>query len=490
MTLSDEEEVRPLRLEEVQPDRPTGHRVNVSALVAALCLGAATLIWKNTVPCKPGSPGLLQAKFARDVDAQMALKVEGLRSVTNRSLADGIVMHAMKSAGKDYAKHYEAHQVRQLPESPVDAARSMISVDEIRTYRAAKKAKRAREAKKAFCAFNVLEAFISIMGMGDDINAIIRTCPPPRDGESELACQVDGAILVAWVGNLAAKLSFAASNCAITTNVNALCSVGVTGLVSAMGELAATASLAAATCVPTPPSLTTTKISVLGDQTVRGLPGRRLLIGEGAIGNGVQCGIDVGMVVTNIANMGLAINGAVNSGMCGWKAKASPLNKLTGIPEALCTVDIGGAVTYISQVVTFINLIVVHCNDFLDISALCGASVAGITTAAAAISPYGAAVHAACRENHIAKSPQLQAKINGLYDVPDVPRRLTELKDAMANVREIRGRLEEELGFNASSARGDSFSEANMEMLLHLMEGESAQEKASKGLWPFSQCEA
>ena len=60
------------------------------------------------------------------------------------------------------------------------------------------------------------------------------------------------------------------------------------------------------------------------------------MIGEGAIGNGVQCGIDVGMVVTNIANMGLAINGAVNSGMCGWKAKASPLNKLTGIPE-VCT---------------------------------------------------------------------------------------------------------------------------------------------------------
>ena len=104
---------------------------------------------------------------------------------------------------------------------------------------------------------------------------------------------MNGAILVGWVGNLAAKLSFAASNCAITTNVNALCSVGlemqkvacrllkkeaaeasqqrppqnsseaklqksklggVTGLVSAMGELAATASLAAATCVPTPPS--------------------------------------------------------------------------------------------------------------------------------------------------------------------------------------------------------------------------------------------
>ena len=104
------------------------------------------------------------------------------------------------------------------------------------------------------------------MGLGDDINAIIRVCPPPRDGESEasrvamsprsthgcrspsphatrhcmtlpclvicypqLACQVDAAILVAWVGNAAAKLSFAASNCATTIKVNALCGVGHAG---------------------------------------------------------------------------------------------------------------------------------------------------------------------------------------------------------------------------------------------------------------------
>ena len=52
------------------------------------------------------------------------------------------------------------------------------------------------------CVFNILEAFVSAVGMGDDINAIIRTCPPPRDGESELACQVNGAILGAWVETL------------------------------------------------------------------------------------------------------------------------------------------------------------------------------------------------------------------------------------------------------------------------------------------------
>jgi len=213
------------------------------------------------------------------------------------------------------------------------------------------------------CVFNILEAFVSAVGMGDDINAIIRTCPPPRDGESELACQVNGAILGAWVGNLATKLALAASNCALSINVDAICSAGITGLVSGLGEIAAGASLGAATCTGTPPQLTTTKISVLGDQTVR--DGRRLLIGEGPVGNGVQCGVDVGMVAANIANMGLAINKAVNVNKCKASTFRVPMNVLKGIPEALCTVDIGGAVAYIGQVVTFINLIVLHCQDRL-----------------------------------------------------------------------------------------------------------------------------
>ena len=147
------------------------------------------------------------------------------------------------------------------------------------------------------------------------------------------ACQVNGAVLVTWVANAAAKLSYAATNCALNLNVDAVCSVGVTGLVSVMGELAATASLAAATCTGVPPQLTTTKISVLGDQTVR--DGRRLLIGEGPIGVGVQCGVNVGMVVANLANMGISINSAVNSGFCGRVNLKGPINKVAGLVSAL-----------------------------------------------------------------------------------------------------------------------------------------------------------
>ncbi|WP_459806092.1 hypothetical protein, partial [Herbidospora sp. RD11066] len=122
---------------------------------------------------------------------------------------------------------------------------------------------KAKLAGMAECSFNILEAFVSVVGMGDDINAIIRTCPAPRDGESELACQVNGAILGAWVGNLAAKLALAASDCALSLNVDAICSAGVAGLVSAMGEIAAGASLGVAWS-GTPPQLSTTKVSVLG----------------------------------------------------------------------------------------------------------------------------------------------------------------------------------------------------------------------------------
>ena len=105
--------------------------------------------------------------------------------------------------------------------------------------------------------------------------------------------------------------------------------------------------------------------------------------------------------------------------------------QVTGIFSALCTVDIGGAIAYMSQVVTFINLIVVHCQDFLDVSALCGASISGIITAAAAMAPYGAAVHAACAKGGVLKNPEKQKAINSIYKVP-TPRRLEELNELKA----------------------------------------------------------
>ncbi|CAJ1441302.1 unnamed protein product [Effrenium voratum] len=332
----------------VRPSVPRVKKVAAGIAVFA-AVAALTALASMHSPRKCTNLGALQGKVEVDVNEAMLANSKELTAVKDQSKADEIVLGAMKKGGKAAEEHWEKHHIRKLD--------TYGTVKAVQNY---KRQEGLALAGTAQCSFNVLEAFVSAVGMGDDINAIIRTCPSPRDGESELACQVNGGILGAWVGNLATKLSLAASYCASSINVDAICSAGVNGLVSVMGELAATASLAAATCTGTPPQLTTTQISVLGDQTVRG---RRLLIGEGPVGNGIQCGVDVGMVAANIANMGLAINSAVNSGNCNWQSLHSPLNKLKGIPEALCTVDIGGAVAYVGQVVTFINLIVVHCQD-------------------------------------------------------------------------------------------------------------------------------
>ena len=346
----------------------------------------------------------LQGKTELNVDDAILKTTKRLLKVKDHSLAESTVLKAMKQAGHNAQKDWEKHHVRKLDTLAVLKGRQAI-----KDFR---RGQHSKEAGHVECAFNILEAFLSVVGMGDDINGIIRTCPPPRDGESELACQVDSSMLVAWVGNAAAKISLAASNCALTLNVDSVCAAGVSGLVSALGEIAAGACLTGAVCTPTPPSLTTSQISVLGDHTVR--TGRRLWIGQGPVGNGVQCGVDVGMVAANIANMGLAINKAVNVNRCGkFATEKNPLNVLKGIPAALCVVDIAGAVAYIGEVVTFINLVVVQCQDFLDASALCGVSIAAITTGAAAIAAYGGAVHAACRYNHLLKTPNLG------QDIPD-----------------------------------------------------------------------
>ncbi|CAL1153313.1 unnamed protein product [Cladocopium goreaui] len=456
----------------IQMKRSTLKKTAVALATAmVVCVGIFALS-TNGFSRSCSNVGALQGKSSLDLSSAIRSTSEKLIQATknNQTLADETVLKAMVKAGRKVQDHWEKHHIRKLD--------TLMTIRRVKGFRQRQKAKLAGMAE---CSFNILEAFVSVVGMGDDINAIIRTCPAPRDGESELACQVNGAILGAWVGNLAAKLALAASDCALSLNVDAICSAGVAGLVSAMGEIAAGASLGVA-CSGTPPQLSTTKVSVLGDQTVR--DSRRLLIGEGAVGNGVQCGVDVGMVAANIANMGLAINKAVNVNKCKASTFRSPLNVFKGIPETLCTIDIGGAVAYIGEVVTFINLIVVHCKDFLDVNALCAGSIAAITTGAAAIVPYGAAVHAACANNHFLKTPKSQAQLSKLwyspgYDpVSGLRRRLTEeetaakqpLKESLSQIAANRETLEELK--KATDVPKPGSTEADMETLLNLMGGE------------------
>ena len=60
-----------------------------------------------------------------------------------------------------------------------------------------------RKATDAACTFDIMEAFVSATGLGDDINGMVRVCPPPRPDSSEVACHINSGMLMFWVGNLA-----------------------------------------------------------------------------------------------------------------------------------------------------------------------------------------------------------------------------------------------------------------------------------------------
>ncbi|CAE8629013.1 unnamed protein product [Polarella glacialis] len=295
---------------------PRGWRLtNVGAvalgLATTMLLGLAVMKARN--PCSNGllaTGNVPEEKLAVNAENQMRAVTRKLNEITSKSEADEMVSRAMMAAGKEQKAKWQKRHLATLP----------AVFQEIQQYKnnktAADTALNLQRAGRAQCIFNVMEATTATFALGDDINAMIRVCPAPRGPESELACQVDAGILVAYIGLIAAKLSLAAANCAESTEVNqkidSICAAGVSGLVSALGELSATAALTAATCGP-PPSLSTSRISELGDQTLS--KGRRLLIGEGTVGNGIQCMVDVEFVLENIANMGLAINAAARKSL-------------------------------------------------------------------------------------------------------------------------------------------------------------------------------
>merc|ERR1712190_467789 len=199
----------------------------------------------------------------------------------------------------------------------------------------------------------------------------------------------------------------------------------------------------------------------------------------GAVGNGVQCGVDVSIAAENLGNLGLAINSAVHSTNC----KSENWDGNGGLVRSLCTVDIGGAIAYFAQAVTFIQLAILNCKDFLDIKALCGASIAGIATAAAAIAPYGAAIHAGCTLNTAAKVATGTNRTRRLDDHEPLAR----MNEVMSTLRATMA----ELGQNTSSIPSihdqNTASEADLRKLVNLMEPAVMENAAFRGAAPFEQ---
>lgn len=339
------------------------------------------------------------------------------------------------------------------------------------------------------CIFDVMQAFSSLIAWGDDINGMARSCKPPRPADAQVACQVDAPLMITFMGNVATQLSLAASHCAQTANIDAVCAAGVAGLVTVLSEIAGTAALAAPTCATPPPALPTSKISELGDQTLLGKytgrllqnasEGRRLEIAQGAVGNGIMCMVDVSLAAENLADMGLALDQAINNGFDYCASKTwSTTNNDNGLLQALCTVDIGGIIAYLAQATTFISLSVVNCADNLDIKALCSTSVAGIVTGTAGIAPYGAAIHAACTLNGEAK-----AATGGGRRLKDQRSKdpFGRMNKVMDQLRSTMARMGHHEPTGSSKATVNEASEADLARLVNLVEPAFTEKHSFRG---------
>jgi len=417
----------------VAPHEP-GRRCKVAGLTAMILLVGAVAFYVSS-PCR-NPMAFFRSKSNIDLVEASQLKAASrhLKSVDSRAAADKMVAEAMSKAKQERIEQHKSHKLPPLRtmSSPYTSglgqffAAEKLAVNarkeegEDIVWTAKEKAKYWGGAKmntndafrQAFCVFNVAETVDSLGGTGIDVEAIVRTCPEPRDDISSFACSVDAGTLAEMVGTAATWLSSAVSTCQTFPNVQAECSAGVAGIVGALGEVSASGALAMTSCKEFPlagfkadsyeinPQMdslgrSAPRISQVGSRE----PGRRLFIGAGIAGTGVQCGVDVGFIVDNIYDTIFYIHQAVQLNSCKKRTRYGAYNYLTGVPEAACALDIAGAVAWITQIATFAQQIVSHCPDILELPTLCGSSITGLASSAAQIASWGSQIAIACGES-------------------------------------------------------------------------------------------
>jgi len=421
-------------LTEMNPGVQKNFRWKVALVTAGIMMIGAVMFLSD--PCR--SPFKF---FSRSIqlteEQQLEAASRHLKSVQSRADADKMVAQAMHKAKEERMEQHKLHKLAVPPmmrhmlgqETPIlgdffhaeklavkarksEAADIKWTAEERAKYWGGNKVADARNFRQAFCVFNVAETVDSLGGTGVDIDGIVHTCPEPRDDISEFACSVNAETLAEMVGSAATWLSSAVSSCDTFPNVGAECAAGVAGIVGALGEVAASGTLAMTSCKEYPmagfkadsyggsgssysPQI---RMSHLGEAPGFG-DSRRLFVGTGIGGMGVQCGVDVGFIVDNIYDTIFYIQRAVQLNTCTKHVRYGPYNYLTGVPEAACALDIAGAIAWISQIGTFVQQLVSHCPDLLELPTLCGSSATGLFSAASQIASWGSQIAIACGES-------------------------------------------------------------------------------------------
>lgn len=419
-----------------QGNGPKNFRYKAAAMTCGLLMLGAVIFFFSD-PCRSPMKLFSSSDIELVEEKQLEAASRHLKSITSRADADKMVAQAMAKAKQERIEHHKLHKLEGMP----PAMRKMLGttghlgdffqaeklagqarkaeVEDIKwtakqkaEYWGGSKVQQARDFRKAFCVFNVQETVDSLGGTGVDIDGVVRTCPEPRNDISEFACSVNAETLAEMVGTAATWLSSAVSSCDTFPNVGAECGAGVAGIVGALGEMAASATLAMTSCKEFPmagfkadaygDAYGDARVNSLGEPGIRmsrvgnSGPDRRLFIGTGIGGMGVQCGVDVGFIADNIYDTIFYIQQAVQLDTCSKRTRYGPYNYLTGVPEAACVLDIAGAIAWISQIATFVQQLVSHCPDLLELPTLCGSSSSGLFSSAAQIASWGSQVAIAC----------------------------------------------------------------------------------------------
>lgn len=315
----------------------------------------------------------------------------------------------------------------------------------------------------AHCVFDVLQATTSLAFVAANVNDAVRTCPGlhlnnlmSKNNTQGKLCALNAAFAFGEIANLAAELSLAANDCAVTLlpNVDALCAASVSGLVYGIAEMAAGGALIATACnggkflgEPLPPGATPANVSFSGmhaaarrleedskavgganaPEQTEGLkkvpesgdaaPDRKLLFGGGKGSTSTQCATQVGGSMWSLAQAALYITQATKGsigplGQCppknvfGGKKFKGPVYKQA---QAFCAQNVAGILVAYAQILAFIQMAVVDCANVFNLPAICGTGITAVAGSFAAVAETGPGIFLACDE---LQDPLLKKAIN------------------------------------------------------------------------------
>jgi len=252
-----------------------------------------------------------------------------------------------------------------------------------------------QDQRKAICAFNIIYATQYVARSSLMVQAAARTCPNSK-GLLNKICALNGLVTVASFANLALAISDAASSCAASTSVRALCASAVSALVVSLTTVGAGGIVVAATCKPglqpadlgLPAGATPANLQGVAD-----IPARRLFLGGGTANFLGQCVLDFTQVAWSLGSVGLAITAAVRDS-CPESLQGTGI--LVGLSQSACSMDIAAVIYAFGRIALFLALSTVHCTNELNLQALCAGGVSALVAAAAALIVTGDAFYIAC----------------------------------------------------------------------------------------------